>query len=156
MNENKIVKLNRMPAITWYWLKMNETSVEVSPEVKEAAVSAEVPASISVSGAAALPEMLTGSGKAMSAVVDESGVPVQTYTAAAGVKEEAPVRLRFTYENGAEQVNAVDLVVEDNAEMTVVMDYTSDADAAGNGIVRTRLNIGEHALLKLVQIERVG
>ena len=43
MNENKDITLNRLPAITWYWLKMNESRVQVPAQLAEGGLETAFP-----------------------------------------------------------------------------------------------------------------
>ena len=157
MEENGNIKINRLPAITWYWLNMNEASV--GTEFSGAAVAdAEVPEGIQTreSEKNLFPEQPTGAGKAFTEAVEASAQGVQVYTAPAGTKTVEPLRLKYTYQDGDRRVNAVNLVAEKNSELTVVMDYTAAPDASGAAAVQTKFSAGENAVLRLVQIVRVG
>lgn len=157
MGENGNIKINRLPAITWYWLNMNEASV--GTKFSGAAVAdAEVPEGIQTreSEKNLFPEQPTGAGKAFTEAVEASATGVQVYTAPAGTKAGKALRLRYTYQDGDRRVNALNLVAEKNSELTVVMDYTAAPDASGAAAVQTKFSAGENAVLRLVQIVRVG
>lgn len=157
MGENGNIKINRLPAITWYWLNMNEASV--GTKFSGAAVAdAEVPEGIQTreSEKNLFPEQPTGAGKAFTEAVEASARGVQVYTAPAGRKADAPLRLKYFYQDGDRSVNAVNLVAEKNSELTVVMDYTAAPDASGAAAVQTKFSAGENSVLRLVQIVRVG
>lgn len=157
MGEIRNIKLNRLPAITWYWLNMNEASVGADFS-GEALAEAEIPQGIQTCAAEKnlFPEQPTGAGKAFDEAVASSVKGVQVYTAPAGTKADEPLRLRYTYQDGDRKVNAVNLAAEKDSALTVVMDYTAAPDASGAAAVQTKFSVGENAVLRLVQIVRVG
>ena len=76
--------LNRLPSITWYWLKMNNGSLEGVDPAGEVSVKEEIPSQITAETLRLedLPEQATGMGKDMTALVRTSGVPVHSYATA--------------------------------------------------------------------------
>ena len=73
MGEIRDIKLNRLPAITWYWLNMNEASVGADFS-GEAVVNAEIPEGIETREEEKnlFPEQPTGAGKAFTEAVEAS------------------------------------------------------------------------------------
>ncbi len=122
--------LNRLPSITWYWLKMNNGSLEGVDPAGEVSMKEEIPSQITaeILRLEDLPEQATGMGKDMTALVRTSGVPV----------------------------NAVSLRAAKYSSLTVVQDFSSAPEAEGFAAVQTRYLVEEGAVLKLIQIERLG
>lgn len=150
--------LNRLPSITWYWLKMNEAHLSdveyasaapmtIENEALDAALNDESTTndvkSSANGGAAAdagtftvtstdtdsMADQKSGMGPDMNALVSGAHVPYQVFTARAGKKVASPVRLGFQFADGGRSVNAVTLKAEKNSEMTVIQDFTSSENA---------------------------
>ncbi|MEE1114057.1 MAG: SufD family Fe-S cluster assembly protein [Eubacterium sp.] len=158
MSEAMDMKLNRLPAITWYWLKMNEAKLAGVETGSESEIKAEIPAGIEAAETAENPlsSQPTGMGKDVTALVEAGTKGVYTLTAPKNRKAAEAARLTFAYNDGANAVNAVNLVLGDNSEMTVIMDYTAEKEAAGFAAVQTKVAVGKYSLLRLVQVVRVG
>ncbi len=173
MSRNMII--NKLPAYTYNWLHMNEAQLPGVSAVEEAPVAAEVPAGIrqdvmkAEDVAAEAAKILTGAGEDMDALLADAGVSVQTYTVPAGVRVTGDaVRLHLSYTDqgfvyeakkadaaGTGRINAFRYVLEPDSEMTVVMDYTADQDAAGLAAVQTKIFAQKNSVLHLVQIQQL-
>ncbi len=150
--------LNRLPSITWYWLKMNNGFMEGVDPAGGAEIKDQIPAGVekSVLSMADLPEQQTGMGKDMTTLVTESKPQVQVYTADRDKEVSDPVVLNFDYQAGKRAVNAVFLKAQRGAAVTVVEDFASGQDAEGFAAVQTRYLVETGATLKIIQIQRLG
>lgn len=148
------MKVNRLPALTWNWLRMNgtETATRVGGE---GAFAAEVPAGVADETLPA-PSLrcASGMGPDVERLVEEAALPVRRY-AAAGKVDEA-LRFSFDYADGAAAFNAVELETGEGGELTAVMDFRSAPGAAGFAGAQTKMELGRNSLLRLVQIQRLG
>ncbi|MBR0397520.1 MAG: SufD family Fe-S cluster assembly protein [Eubacterium sp.] len=150
-------------------------AAEVPAEIRQDVMKAET-------AAADAAKILTGAGEDMDALLADAGIGVQTYTVPAGVRvTDDAVRLKlayadqgFVYETkktgaapqadsrdsadaaGTGRINAFRYVLEPDSEMTVVMDYTADQDAAGLAAVQTKIFAAKNSVLHLVQIQQLG
>nr|WP_034908411.1 SufD family Fe-S cluster assembly protein [[Eubacterium] cellulosolvens] len=158
MSEGREMKLNRLPAITWYWLKMNEATIGDFRTDGSAAVQKEIPEGVTEQEGAEelLGSQATGAGKAFGEAVAASGIGTTVYTVPAGRKIADTLRLKYNFAQGGNTLDRVDLIAEKNSELTVVMDYTSADGASGSACVQTKFDLKENAVLKLVQIVRIG
>ena len=171
MNENKDITLNRLPAITWYWLKMNESRVQVPAQLAEGGVETAFPSDAVAESSTkdpALEQQPSGCGEQVGTLLKE--IKTRTFTARAGRKAENPVRLRFPFADGDQKAFSIGLVTEENSSMTVLMDYASvPAEAAGRaggaeytdtaagfGAVQTKVRVKKNSVLRLVQTVRLG
>lgn len=153
MNQNTI-RINGPIAPTYRWLRMNETAVPAAKLEEGAAVSAEIPAGVEESFGLLTPEIATGAGAEFSALA--AALPARIYTVKAGTSPEDALRLGFRFpQTDAVTAEAVSLVLEADARLTVVMDYAF-AEAAAQGAVEVKAQLGENALLRLVQIQQQG
>ncbi|MGI6117337.1 MAG: SufB/SufD family protein [Bilifractor sp.] len=177
--ESMNMTINRLPAYTYNWLHLNVTHLSGVRTREEAPFSAEVPEGITRS-AERFPEaaggaygnVLTGSGEDVDALVKAAGVPVNTFAVPEGKRITGDaVRISLNYEDqgfvydarggtgdpsSAGKVNAYALVLGENSEMTVVMDYSSEAGASGLSAVQTKIFAAKNSVLHLVQIQRLG
>ena len=149
------MKINFLPAKTWNWLRMNETEVKQVKADRQALEKEEIPETFAVE-ASTLEPIKTGMGPDMDKLAEQSGFAAKAYRMPAGRKEAAALRLGFVCKDQTASLDLIDLIAEENSEMTVVMDYASDADAEGLCSVRTRAKVGKGALLRLVQIDCLG
>ena len=149
------MKINFLPAKTWNWLRMNETEVKQVKADRQALEKEEIPETFAVE-ASTLEPIKTGMGPDMDKLAEQSGFAAKAYRMPAGIKEAAALRLGFVCKDQTASLDLIDLIAEENSEMTVVMDYASDADAEGLCSVRTRAKVGKGALLRLVQIDCLG
>ena len=164
MSETEQIRLNRLPAITWYWLNMNEGEIAYAGCDGEAEVSASVPANVTEGRVRLadskeyedLKEQPTGAGVSFSSVFEKAGTEARLFTVPAGRKAADPLKLHFSFESGKTTLDQVALDVQKDAELTVVMDFRSATDASGAAAVQTKFRLGGNAVLRIVQITRVG
>ena len=193
MSETKSMTINRLPAPTWRWLKMNAAEATVADYAGSALVGADIPQDIDAarvacphwstaalaqeqtsrliaerSGAlepetvrekdlASAPDAIyTGAGSEADALVDAAAGEATIYTAREGRAEGEPLRLHFFYDQKEGEIDAIRLVGEANSRMTVIMDYAALPETSCRGLVQTKFSLAEGALLRLVQIHRLG
>lgn len=153
------MKINKLPAGTWRWLHMNDARIEQEADLALCPVQVSHPASIAHKSEAEETETIktinTGMGGDMARLLKESGTKAISFTAQKDTKETEPVTLSFGYQDGDRKGNIVDLYLEENSEMTVVMDYRS-GEGSGTAAIQTRIVAKKNAKLKLIQIERLG
>lgn len=151
----KTLTVNHLPGKTWNWLKMNDARVAVAPMSEEITPTVDAPAAVStvdsLLGKTAMP---TGMGPDMEALV----APARALCFSVAGAVEEPVRLGYRARGGVQQIGAAAFTLAAGSTMTAVMDYTGDAAdaAAGTLALQTKIQIGENARLRLVQIHRAG
>ena len=182
MTEN-VIKVNNLPALTWNWLKMNSLQLEKGSGLIAGNIETDIPSDIRLGGISAedkqvLLEAETGMGKEMAELVQAaatsqqaSGNGVIELSAAKGVKESAPARLRFTGAgqaadgsdasingsaagiiNTKSSISSVLISAEEDSEMVIISDMTGiSAGDVRNG-VETRVLVKDRAKVKLVEI----
>ena len=148
------MKVNRLPARTWNWLQMNESSLSQ--------IEADGVCKVVMEGNAAKTPWIgepfasigTGMGEDMDRLVNQSKtVPLRLAAAAGG---EETVKLHFSFTDGEKSSRTVELSAGDGGRLTVIMDYTSPKNAAGLAAVQTRLRAGRNAVIRLVQLQLLG
>ena len=155
MNQAIDMTINYLPAPTWNWLKTNEISVGSVAVERRGEYKAEIPEGISEEITDYVPaEVRSGAGPDMDRLIAASGICSVRLSTDADI--EAPVRLDFSYEKKPSGINALELAVGKNARMTVIMNFASDDDAAGTAAVQTRYHVAPGALLRLVQVQKLG
>jgi Fe-S cluster assembly scaffold protein SufB len=173
--ETMDMTINALPAFTYNWLHMNEAHLAGVNADAEIPARVEIPQGImektEAYADAPASDAETGAGQDLDRLAKGAGVPVHVYTAPrdSRVTDDA-VRIRLDYADqgfeydpkagvsgaGVGKINAYNLVLEENSEMTVVMDYTSAADARALAAVQTKIAAKKNAVLHLVQIQRLG
>lgn len=149
--------VNKIPAPTWNFLRMNDATVEDVKLHTVAKFEADIPTGIMATKQQSFSlDGKTGLGEEMAKLVAENAAEIDVLSVAADIVVDEPARLTFAYENNGTALNAFELRVEDKAEMTVVMDFTSDKTASGDAGILTRYEVGNEAKLTLIQIQRLG
>ena len=193
MNDNKTVTINRLPAPTWRWLKMNGAEIADTGFSAGAPAQAEVPSGIRKEGvpptfwsvakrsreeiaekteelkttfeppvvrekdlASTEEYIYSGAGPEADAWIEEAAPEVLLYKTEAGASSDEPLRLRFDLCDGEDRISAIRLHAAADSQMTVIMEYGSDKEAAGRAAVQTKLRLEKNALVRLVQIHRPG
>ena len=155
MSQVKEIRIDQMPAPTWNWLRLNDHQVKFPADGTAAAPVMDKPKGISVSGdASGVSAVETGAGKEFDEIASLADMIV--FKNETGAEGNDPIRLKFSFADGQNGINRYGLVVEENSTMTVVMDFKSDADAAGYAGVQTRALVKKNGLLRLVQVHRLG
>lgn len=153
MNKTANLTIDRMPSITWRWLKLNERQVKVTADGTAAVPSVDAPDVFEVDETE-FPEADGGAGKQWEDFIKDAKTEV--YSVSADQKEKAPAKLTFDFEPGSHTLNRYGVVVGDNSEATFIMDFRSAQDAEGSAGFQTNLKVGKNAVLHFVQIHRAG
>lgn len=150
--------LNRLPSITWRWLKMNEGRLEGVSLVAEQKVEAEVPAGVTQQAVKAEDREVpaTGMGEDVTRLLTDSEIPVQTFDTQEGQEGDKPLRLTLSFAEGERTGAVISVKVRKGARLTVVEDFRSEGEDEAFGTVQTRYQVEEGAVLSLVQIQRLG
>lgn len=157
MSEN--ITLNRIPSLTWNWLKMNDVKVEMPlPVTGDCPCEISVPYGIEQGKEVSTfaNEIKGGSGEAYEKLVEERINETVTFSVAAGTNVEEPIVLKFKNEDGASTFNKIVVTAEENSNITLVMSYSSEREAGGLAGYTTLLRAKKGARIKLVQINTLG
>ena len=98
----------------------------------------------------------SGMGEDMDGLLTAAGVKAQHYEVSEETTEAQPLLLDYTYVQNSLQAGAVAVRARKNSEITVIQDFASDREAAGQAAVSTRLHLEEGAKIRLIQIQRLG
>ena len=156
--ENMNMILNQIPSPTWNWLHMNETQVDNVAVGSQGRILSDIPGGVSVKeeNKAGLNDK-TALGEDMDRLIVSSGCKVLSIRREKEASDSGePVRLTFNYEADKAAANAVEIYVEEGAELTVIMNFESTRDAAATAAVQTRYHVSKDARLTLVQVEKLG
>ncbi|MCD7832433.1 MAG: SufD family Fe-S cluster assembly protein [Lachnospiraceae bacterium] len=164
--------VNRLPAPTWNWLRVNEGSLRGVSVPVRGPIEMETPDTISYSyynkEEKNFPADIPGAvGTDLDALLEQSEAGFHGWEIAAGVKESAPVRLHFSYETGKSVQNRIAVHACENSEITVIMDFCQAeaadtvqtpavAEPQGNfAAVQTKIRAERGARVHLVQIQKL-
>ena len=98
----------------------------------------------------------TGMGIDVDNLMNSLGVKADVYTVEEGVKVETPIILRYDMEDGDGALSAQVIHAKKNAEVTVIMDITSDNEAKGFLGLSTRILAEEGAKVIVVRSQLLG
>lgn len=157
--ENRTITINRLPAITYRWLKMNGAVVEDTAADSAYEIQIELPEGVEHSSGniSDWKKIEGGAGAELDQLVEDANLPVDVYSVGKGVKIKEPIRLNFDYQNQTNGVfNPIAVKLEENAELTIVAEYHSAPEASGSAGVQFKVEAAENAVLHLVQIQRLG
>lgn len=158
MNQEFEMEINPLPARTWNWLKMNDTSLKEEVITECGNVVVKKPESVQVT-TEQKPEILsitTGMGKELDHFAETGNAGMQTFTTKTDTKETEPLRLTFSYEDGKRVMNRIGIHLMPGSELTVIMDFASEDESKGTGVVQTKVYAEENAILHLVQVQHLG
>lgn len=153
MNKTVDLTIDRMPAITWKWLKLNERQVKVTADGTAAEPEVTAPEVFSVNEQV-FPEMDGGAGKQWEEFIKDAKTSV--FSVSGNQKEAEPAKLTFNFEPGSHTLNRYGVVVGDNSQATFIMDFRSAEDAEGSAGFQTNIQVGKNSVLYFVQIHRAG
>ena len=135
MGQGLDLKINRLPARTWNWLKMNEAGLN---EIE----AGESPTIITEGFAEAVTwredfsAIATGMGEDMDRLARESNTDAIRIQSGPSV-EERRAALHFVCGSGVKSFQTVELLVQEDETLNVVMDFTSAPEDAGLTAVQT-------------------
>ena len=171
MTEN-VVKVNRLPAMTWNWLKMNDDLFDTAGLSAAGGIDAVYPDGFVNETASAeeienLITVETGMGPELAAVVgglvtgaseSDAGSSIAdgcVIVAGSGVKESKAIRLKHNAydENG---VGRNFIVAREDSEVYVIADMTGIPDNVSSTGVVTKVLVKDRARVKLVEVYRAG
>lgn len=161
MSNTQTLTVNRLPAITWNRLRMNEARIEKVSTGLRGRIASQVPDGIQeiAKQTTAYANMETGMGPELGRLVSRSGICTLSYTAPENTIISEPVVLDLSYDAGENAVNSIDLTAEDASEMTVIMKFRGgETGANGNGsaVIQTKYHVGKNALLRIIQVQMLG
>lgn len=113
---SNIKEINKIPALTWTWLKMNGAKVEFSDFEK------------------------ISENKEISAKNGEKKTEV----------------LHFDFGDKKSYLNEQTIIAEENSEITVIMDYSSEKNAEGFSEIKTKLIAKPYSKIHLVKVQLLG
>lgn len=155
MEQGLNMTINELPSKTWNWLHMNDTQLE-NIQIPEEKPLTDEQWKTDTEALKTFQEITSGMGKDMDTLIKRSGAATHVYKAPTGEKTKEPVKLTFDYKEGACEVSALGIRAEEDSEVTVIMDYTSDKSASGQAAVQTKIVAEKNAKVRLVQIDRLG
>lgn len=154
MDNNYDMKINRLPAKTWYWLRMNETALTWNPE--------NIPCSVQITGgkksertAGEFKHIETGAGRDADVLFDQD-LCGGCVLAADDTNKGQTVHIAVSNSgiNGSSGAVCVDAAA--GSELTVIETFAEGEEPGGSLAFRTRFDIGEGAHIRLVQIFMQG
>ena len=153
---NNII-INKLPAPTWTWLRVNEKNIEIPSEVVRAEITeSEVPAEVKAGAvdftSIALGDIELGAGDQFRKYSHAAKTGGDSYTVGAGVKVEEPIRITYDYADSNDdncKLSRVAVVLGEEAELTMVITYKGNPGYAANDI---RIKAAKNAKLTLVEV----
>lgn len=174
MSTNKELIVNRLPAITWNRLKLNEAKVQFDGklqnchvEISQAenviteAVLAKSPTEIakpdffdqSANPAIPFSLMPTGMGTDVSELLFEHNILGKHIMLNESSNE--PIYVNLTHSN-SEDANLLEIHAKKGVKATLIIDYSSKENLDGFFCCQTKVVAEDDADLKIVQIQRIG
>lgn len=157
------IKVNRLPALTWNHLGMNDATVYGIGPGEEGVCRKEIPRGILFESAvkdAGMPFVAAGMGEELEELLQSPAISAWRVSAPEGQKMTQPVRFHFSCREGKQSFNRIEIHAERNSELTVVMDFLSADDSDGNSRsiqtlygIQTKVYAQENSLVRLVQVQ---
>lgn len=158
--------INKIPYLTWNWLKMNRTSLEVAVEETSSDCSTikTTPkgASLYHGGQQKLNEINDSLPKSMehesskdTSKIINSLSPKKMAIVAKTVCDE-PFIVNFDLKDGQTYSAEQSIVAEEGASITVIFDYTSLKDSEGFFALQTKLYAKPNSKIHLIKVQLLG
>ena len=149
--------INKIPSPTWNWLHMNDGAAEGFEILNESEVDIHVPEGVDIeNGPLALEEIKTGSGDETDAFIREMNLSCDRITVPAITEFTEPIRMSFSYEKDVSDANIYAVEVKENASLTLIMNFTSQAQAKGNVLSQLKYRCQKGASLTVVQTQMIS
>lgn len=156
-------KVNNIPSLTWNWLKLNYAELKIDSEYKE---KTNISTSRIPDGATyekdsekilmSVPPVETGMGKSVSTILYENNILPCSLIVNDEQKIEKPFYMHFDCKDKCASLSSQIIIAKKNAEITVIMDFTSDSLAEGIQIVQTKLYANKNAKIHLITVQLLG
>lgn len=157
MNQAINMKVNRLPARTWNWLRMNESVLHGVLAPQACALRAQGGGGLApfAHGGGPFSAMPTGMGPDMARLARQSGAQPLRLKAPAGA-QAGTLWLHAPLAGQEHCFAGVHLWAAEGSRITVIMDYSSPRGADGLAAVQTKLYAEKNAVLRLVQVQMLG
>ncbi len=154
------ITINRLPALTWNRLRMNEVNMTIPEDGCAGQLEIEKPEDIVLEEGKQperFAEVPTGMGEDAGRALKSAKSAYHTLIS--DHQEAQPVRMHFAFGQESQVRQWVGIEAKANAAVTVIMDFKAAGEAAeqdGLGLIQTKILAEENALVRLVQIHRAG
>ena len=101
-------------------------------------------------------DIRTGMGIDVDSLMIDMSVKADVYTIQEGKKTDKPLIIRYDLKDGQKSLSAQVIHAKKDSEITVIMVYTSEKEAAGFHGVSTRLLAEEGAKINLIKTQTLG
>lgn len=149
MENIKSIKINQLPAKTWYWLGMNDT--EISWEKGNACTVKADCVSDSIPDTDKFKRIETGAGIQSDSIFDETALNAVTYKSAAGSKGRT-VCMDIGADGQESSVGTAYVDAEEDSDITIVERFVKGKNDGENLAFRTKLYAGKNSRIRLIQI----
>ncbi|MCR5288444.1 MAG: SufD family Fe-S cluster assembly protein [Treponema sp.] len=150
--------VNEIPALTWNWLKMNRVAFNETVQQENTVIPSysSLPAGVTYSDTASFAASSSGMGTEVNAIFDTLHTPCTELTVAENTTVTEPVFLHCSLSDGQTSVYRQIIHAKENAQITVILDYTSEKNAGGFHAIQTKLIADKNAVIHLVKVQLLG
>lgn len=150
------MNINRLPARTWEWLRVNESKLEEAPAVTTFEYREERPDDIRRE-AGVFAELRTGLGDEFNEAVKSAGLTVNSYSVDDGTAAGKPLYLDFDIKSGDKAASLINYEIGKGASCTVIQFISSQKkEGESSFILQNKYHISEKGSLTLVQVQNLG
>ena len=149
------ITINRMPAITWHHLKINDRIVDFATEGALVAPEVHCPDAYDIDTDYSDFKNIKGGAGIQFAELME-GYDTVTYHVPEGTDEKEPIRIKYNLEDGENTFNRLGMELGKNSKATLIIDCLSDRNANGYAAFQCKGHLKENSNLTLVQVCRLG
>ncbi len=157
---NNTIAVNKIPSLTWNWLKMNETDVQISDKenFRNEELVINVPEELEVMKESSdyMDDIAGGMGDEFVKEIHERADGTVCFSAGEGVTCEVPIVISGEYDCGCNTAQKFALKTAPGSEITVLMDFASEKGGNGQVMSQTVIDAGKNSTVRIVQINRLG
>lgn len=158
MGDNTL-KINKIPALTWNWLKMNDAAVMVPSETtgkKEPVIVTPDEITVMKEASDHASHIPGGMGDEFEKDLHKKADGTLVFSSEEGKCISKPVVVSCEYEEGAVTADRYMVRAGKGSRISMLIDFSSDKNAGGFAMAQTVVEAEADSIVKIVQINRLG
>ena len=156
---NDSIKVNKIPSLTWNWLRMNDASVMVPAEIsgkKEPVIITPEEISVMKEKADYAAGIPGGMGEEFEKELFGKIDGTVAFFSEPGKCVHNPIVVSCEYEDGTSAADRYLIRAGSGSRVSMLIDFSSGKDSRGFAMVQTVIEAEKDSIVKIVQINRLG
>lgn len=153
------LKINKIPSLTWNWLKMNDANVMIPDEVsgkKEPVIVTPDEITVMKEASDHASDISGGMGDEFAADLFKKADGTIVFSSDESKCISKPIVVSCEYEDGAVAADRYMVRAGRGSRVSVLIDFSSEKSAGGYAMAQTVVEAEADSIVKIVQINRLG